>query len=56
LPGVIVFQQVSAMQGTLVSKAGEKFSFQHEGFSGFTATRLHPVLRGINSSTNNWKP
>jgi hypothetical protein len=56
LPGVIVFQQVSAMQGTLVSKAGEKFSFQHEGFSGFTATRLHPVLSGINSSTNNWKP
>jgi hypothetical protein len=53
LPSVLVFQQVSVLQGTLVSKAGEKFSFQDKGFSGFTAPKLHPVFGGINSSTNN---
>jgi len=37
LPGVIVFQQISILQGTLKSKSGEKFSFQDKGFSGFTA-------------------
>jgi len=36
LPDVIVFQQVSILQGTLKSKSGENFSFQDKGFSGFT--------------------
>ncbi|MCX6678287.1 MAG: hypothetical protein NTU95_10170 [Methanothrix sp.] len=36
LPSVLIFQQVSILQGTLKSKSGEKFSFQKQGFSAFT--------------------
>jgi len=53
LPSVLIFQQVSILQGTLKSKSGEKFSFQEQGFSGFTAPRLHPIFGRINTSTNN---
>ena len=53
LPSVLIFQQVSILSGTLVSKSGEKFSFQERGSSGFTAARLHPVFGRINSSINN---
>jgi len=40
LPSVLVFQQVSILQGTLKSKSGEKFSFQKQGFSGFTTPEI----------------
>jgi hypothetical protein len=53
MPSVLIFQQVSILQGTLVSKSGERYSFQDEGFSGFTTARLHPVFGRINSITNN---
>jgi hypothetical protein len=39
LPSVLIFHQVSILQGTLESKSGEKFSFQKQGFSGFTEAR-----------------
>jgi hypothetical protein len=52
LPSVQFFQQVSILQGTLESKSGEKFYFQKQGFSGFTAARLNPVFGRINTSTN----
>ena len=48
LPSVLIFQQVSIMQGTLETKSGESFSFQDKGFSGFTAPRLHPIFGRIN--------
>jgi hypothetical protein len=53
LPSVLIFQQVSILQGTLKSKSGEKFSFQKQGFSGFTAPRLHPIFGRINSNSTN---
>ena len=53
LQSVLIFQQVSILKGTLKSKSGEKFSFQKQGFSGFTAPRLHPVFCKINSSSGN---
>ena len=36
LPSVLIFQQVSILQGTLKSKSGEQYTFQKQGFSGFT--------------------
>ncbi|MCK9564697.1 MAG: hypothetical protein M0Q43_01445 [Methanothrix sp.] len=53
LQSVLIFQQVSILQGTLKSKSGEKFSFQKQGFSGFTSPRLHTVFGKINSSSGN---
>ena len=43
LTSVLVFQQVSILQGTLKSKSGEQYAFQKQGFSAFTASRLHPI-------------
>jgi len=40
LSDVLIFSQVSILQGTLKSKSGEMFSFQKQGFSSFTAPRL----------------
>lgn len=40
LPSVLIFQQVSILQGTLKSKSGEKFSFKKQGFSGFTTQEI----------------
>jgi hypothetical protein len=48
LQSVLIFQQVSVLQGTLKSKSGEQYTFQKQGFSGFTAPRLHPVTGSIN--------
>jgi len=53
LPSVIIFQQVSILRGTLKSKSGEKFSFQKQGFSGFTMPGLHPIFGRVNASITN---
>lgn len=50
---VLVFQQVSFLQGTLFSKSGEKYSFQEQGFSGFTSPQLNTFFGRINSSSSN---
>jgi len=46
LPNVLIFHQVSILQGTLESKSGEKFSFQKQGFSVFTAAMLNKKNSG----------
>ena len=53
LPSVLIFQQVSVLQGTLKSKSGEQYTFSKQGFSGFTTPRLHPIFGRINSSSTN---
>lgn len=53
LPSILIFQQVSFLHGTLISKSGEKFSFQKQGFSGFTVPTLHPIFGRINSTYSN---
>jgi hypothetical protein len=49
LPGVLIFQQVSVLQGTLDSRSGEEYSFEKRGFSAFYAPRLHPIFGSIGS-------
>jgi hypothetical protein len=40
LSSVLIFQQVSILRGTLKSKSSEQYTFQKQGFSGFTAPSL----------------
>ncbi len=50
MPSLLAFQQVSNMQGTLISKAGEEYRFNETGFSGYTTHRRHPIFGRVNAT------
>jgi hypothetical protein len=50
MPGYLVFQQVSDLQGILRSKEGEEYQFDARGFSGCTSHRLHPIYGKVRAA------